>query len=100
MSEMLILGKGGAGLEYLEEDNKDISPVYFEGILLEYTGEDEDMLKNPEECKDDLLEYPEDSDDLSEYCEDISRVYTRVLTRVDLNPDSNPAIEVGWVNPG
>jgi hypothetical protein len=27
-------------------------------------------------------------------------VYTRVLTRIDLNPDSNPAIEVGWVNPG
>jgi hypothetical protein len=29
-----------------------------------------------------------------------SRVYLRVLTRVDLNSDYNPAIEVGWVNPG
>jgi hypothetical protein len=63
------------GLEYLEEDNEDIPLVYFEGILLEYTGEDEDMLENPEECEDDLLEYPEESEDLSEYCEDILLEY-------------------------
>jgi ABC-type uncharacterized transport system auxiliary subunit len=38
--------------------------------------------------------------DLSTMSRHLLHVYTRVLTRVDLNPDSNPAIGVGWINLG
>jgi hypothetical protein len=69
---MLILGKGGVGLEYPEEDSEDILLVYFD---LEYP-EDEDMLlENAKERKDDLLEYPEDCENTPpEYPEDSGNI--------------------------